>query len=83
MSEIESQLKKENEIIKHIFDFNGDKTQIDIIKEIFINFIKNSENSLRFFLFFLNDYAIARPQLTHVSRELVYCIFICFPDNID
>ena len=44
MIEIELKLKKENEMIKELFNFNGCKEQLTKIKELFTNNIKNSKN---------------------------------------
>ena len=64
----ESRLKEETEKIKEIFNFNGDETQLQHIKEVFIYIIQNDFKS--------------RPKYQNISRELVNCLCSCFPKKI-
>ena len=48
MSDIESKIKEENENIKGLFNFNGDQSQLEHLKEVFSNYIK-SKNDQKYF----------------------------------
>ena len=83
MSEIESKLKEEGGIIKEVLNFNGDESQLKHIKEIFTNYVKNSKNDLHYFPRFIDYYSLCRPNQQDFSRELVGCLYSCFPERID
>ena len=78
MSEIESKLKEENEIIKEFFDFNGDQKQLSHIKD----YIKNSKNGPIYFIRLFDYYSKIRSHQTDVSKELVEYAYSCFPEQI-
>ena len=83
MCEIDFKLKAENENNKELFNFNGAETQIKRIKEIFTNSIQNSKNNCAInFIHFLNFYSLCRPHQQRVSKELVECVYSCFPEQI-
>ena len=44
MSDIESKIKEENENIKGLFNFNGDQSQLEHLKEVFSNYIKSKND---------------------------------------
>ena len=76
MSEIESKIQEENEIIKKLFNFNGDDAQLKHIKEIFPDFIKNSKNGPKYFISFFDIYSMRRPRQRSVSRELLFIMHV-------
>ena len=78
MSDFESQLKKENENIKRLFNYNGDETQLKLLTEYF----NNSKNGPNFLIGFLENFSKRRPHQTDVSKELVKCVYSCFPEQI-
>ena len=79
MSEIESSLNEENLFLKELFNFNRDKAQLAHLKD----FIRNSKNDSTYFIDLLEIYSECRPNQQSVSRELVDCIYSCFPDQIN
>ena len=79
MNDFKSKLKEENENVKELFNFNGDEAQLTHIKEI----IKHSSNGSNYFLKFLEHYSLCRPHQHSVSRELVECLYSCFPEQIN
>ena len=80
MIEIESRMKEENENNKELFNFQGDEAQL---KELYTNYIKNSRNGLNYFIQFLEHYYKCRTNQNHISKELVECIYYCFPEQIN
>ena len=83
MSEINSKLKEENENTKEIFDFNGDKSKLNHLKELFTDLVKNSENGPDYFVDFLVYYSKCRPYQHTVSKILIECVYSCFPEQIN
>ena len=83
MSDFESKLKEENELIKELFNFNGDETRHQHLKEILTNYIRNSNNGSNFFIAFIDFYSKCRPRQQHVFRELVECACSCFQEQIN
>ena len=83
MSNIELKLKEENEILKELFNLNEDESKLKHLKEIFPNFVRNSKKSPRFLIEFLEFYSKCRPNQIGISRELVNCVYSCFPEQID
>ena len=83
MSDLESKIKEENEHIKELFNFNGDETQLKSLKELFTKFILNSNNGPNYFLKLLEHYSLCRPHEHHISRELIECVYSCFPEQIN
>ena len=83
MNDIVSKLREENEVIKELFDFNGCTTQIKHLKEVFTNFINNSNNCSYYFLQLLEYYSKFRPHQHNISKELTECIYSCFPEQIN
>ena len=79
MCNFESKLKEENEFYKELFNFNGGEKQLKLIKED----INDSKNDPKYFIELLNFYSKRRPPQQHISRELVECIYSCFPEQID
>ena len=72
-----------NEIeLKKIFDFNGDEANHKDLKEIFASFIKSSKNDSKFFIKLLDYYSKCRPHHQNFSKELVECVYFCFPEQI-
>ena len=82
LSEIESNLREENECIKELFNFNGSQSQLQHVKELFSNFIKNSKNDSKCFIELLKHYSQYRPHQHDVSKELVECVYSSFPKQI-
>ena len=78
MSGFELKLKEENENIKGLF--NSDR---DEIKEIFPIFIRNSKNDSKYFINLMQQFSTCRPHKHHVSRELIECVYSCFPEQIN
>ena len=76
-------LKEENVIIKELFNFNGGETKLKHLKKSFINFIKISKSEPNFFVNLLYSYSKCRPNQQYVSRELVECIYFCFPEKMN
>ena len=83
MSEVEVKLKEQNEIYKELYNYNGGEDQLKHLKEVFTNFIKNSNNESYVFISLLDFYSKCRPWQHRVSKELVECIYSCFPEQID
>ena len=85
MSDIESKLKEENEFIKELFNSNGDEAQLQHLKEVIQNFIKQSKqtNFSNYLIGLLNFYSACRPHQQHFTKELVECIYSCFPEQIN
>ena len=79
MSGIDSKLKEEKEIITKLFNFSGNKKQFKELKEIFYNFIKQSKNGSTYFIKLLDQYSFCRPNQLYFIKELVKCIYSCFP----
>ena len=83
MSDVDTKIKEGNEHIKELFLFNGDNTQLKHIKELFLNYIRKSDNGPRFFILFLEHYSLSRPNQHHVSKELIECIYSYFQEQIN
>ena len=81
MSEIEPKLKEENEFIKELLKFNDNEKQLR--KGVFIHFIETSKKDSKYFVDLLDFYSKCRPHQQRVSRDLVECVYICFPDQIN
>ena len=79
MSENESKLKEENEFIKELLNFNGGETRLKHLKEM----ITNNQNGPNYFISFLDHYSKCRPNQHHVSKELIKCVYSCFPEQIN
>ena len=79
MSEIDSKLKEENEFYKELFNFNGSETQLKHLKEM----IKNPENGPNYYIDLLDHYSKCRPNQHNISKELVECVYSCFPEQIN
>ena len=79
MSEIELKLKEENEMIKDIFNFNVCETQVKHIKAS----ITESNNGPHYQILLLDHYSKCRPRHQHICRELVECVYSCFPEQIN
>ena len=83
MDNFELKLKEEDEIIKELFNFSGNETLLQHLKEVFTNLIKNSKNGLNYFILLLNFYSKCRPYQHKVSKQLVECIYSCFTEQIN
>ena len=83
MSDIESKLNQENEFLKELFNSDSNKSKLNHLKELFTDFVKNSENGPNYFVHFLDHYSKYRPHQHDVSKELVECIYSCFPEQIN
>ena len=83
MSSFESKLKKENEIMKELFNFNGDKTELEHLKKVFTNFISSTDNGPKYFIKLLDLYSVCRPHQHFILIQLIDCIFTCFSDQSD
>ena len=83
MSEIESKLKERNDLIIELFNFKGDDSKHKHIKELFINFIKNSENCPIFFIDLLNFYSECQPLRQQICKEPNECVYSHFPQQLD
>ena len=83
MSETESKLKEENELIKKLFNFIGGEVQLKYLKDVFASFIKNSKNGLNYFIDLLDYYSRCRPHQHNVSKELIECVYSSFPEQIN
>ena len=73
MNEIETKLKKENEINKELFNFNGDELQLNDIKQMMMN----SQNDPDYYIKLFDHYSFCRPNQQHISKELGECIYSC------
>ena len=72
-----------NQVIKELFNFNGDETQLQHLKQIFTNYLRaNLKNGPKYFINLLKYYSEWRPRQQHVSKELVQCVFDSFPPEI-
>ena len=69
MSDLESKMKEANECHKELFNFNGDETQLEHIKELFTNDIRNSKNRPKYFIDLLDFYSKRRPHQHNVSKN--------------
>ena len=78
MSRIESKLIEENENNKELFNFNGNEAQLKHLKELFTNYIRDSNNDSRYFIDFLDHYSTCRKNNHHVTKELVECVYSSF-----
>ena len=83
MSSLVSSIKKESKNITEIFNFDGNKDQLKHIKDVFTNMIKNSKNEPKYYITFLERYSKCRVKQHDVSRELVECVYSCFPEQIN
>ena len=83
MNDIESQLKEENENIKALFNYKGGESQLKHLKELFASSIQNSKNCSKYFINLLDHYSKCRPNHQHLSKELVECVYSCFPEQIN
>ena len=87
MSNFESKLKeaseKELKHFKELFNFDGSEAQLQHLKELFTNFMRNSMFHPSYFINFLNFYSKCRPNQHHICRELVKCVYSCFPEQIN
>ena len=78
MSDIKSKLKKENEFIKQLFNINGGETQF---KDLFTRYITNTKKGPKYLIKLLDFYSKCRPHQQNVSKELIECIYSCFPEK--
>ena len=62
--------------------FNGDKAQLKHLKEFFITFIIHSKQGPNYFIGLL-EYSKCRPHQQDISKELVECLYFCFPEQIN
>ena len=70
-----SKFKEENEVIKELFNFNGDETQFKRLQEDFSNFIKNSQNDLRYFIDLL-DFTLYVDQINGMFPKNLLIAFV-------
>ena len=78
-----SKLKEENEFLKELFNYNYNETPLEHLKEILSNLIKNSKNDSKYFFDLLEFYSLCRPYQQRVTRELIECVYSCFPEQLD
>ena len=83
MTHNESKLQKENKFITELININGDEKQLQHFKEVFTDFIINSQNVPKYFVDLLDHYSFCRPHQRHVSKELMGCVYSCFPEKIN
>ena len=81
MSNVLLKIKEENEFIKKLFDFNGVETHYQHPKTYFLSLIQNSKNDPKYFVDLLKHYSKCRPHQQLVSKELVGCVYSCFPEQ--
>ena len=62
--------------------FNGDKAQLKHLKEFFRTFIIHSKQGPNYFIGLL-EYSKCRPHQQDISKELVECLYFCFPEQIN
>ena len=79
MSEIETKPKEENDFNKELFNLNLDKVSLTHIKEM----IKMSKNGPKYFIDLFDHYSKCRPHQHNVCKELVDCVYSCFPEQIN
>ena len=81
MCEFESIIKEDNEIIKQLFNFSGCEVELKHLKELFTNNISNSKNGSNYFIDLLELYSKSRPHQQCVPKELIECVYSCFPEQ--
>ena len=75
----ESKLREESEYIKELFGFKDNETKIKNIKEM----IKKSKNSPYYFINLIDVFSKYRQHSHSLSKELIDCVFSCFPEQIN
>ena len=75
--------KQGKNMIKMLFNFNGDEGQLETFCQEFINYIKDSQNDIFYFIDLLKHYSFCRPNHHYVSEKLVNSIVSCFPTRIE
>ena len=83
MNCVESKLKEVNEATKELFNFNGTNTQLQHLKDLFTNELRNGEINPNYFIDFISHYSICRPNQFRISRELIECVYSCFPEKVN
>ena len=84
MNDIEKTLKEENENNKELFNLNGNEAQLKHIKEVFLKSVQRGSNYYYYyFIQLLEHYSQCRPRQHYISKELVECIYSCFPEQIN
>ena len=73
-------LEQENTVVKELFNFTGDQSQLSGILDSFSNLIKQI-NDLRHSLILLNHYCKTRPYQRKFARQFMDCIYNSFPDS--
>ena len=81
MCEFESIIKEDDEIIKQLFNFSGCEVELKHLKELFTNNISNSKNGSNYFIDLLELYSKSRPHQQCVPKELIECVYSCFPEQ--
>ena len=79
---IETKLKEEYETIKELFNFNRDEIQFKHLKDNYTNLIRDTKNGSKYFIALLEYFSRWRPHQHNVSKELVKCVYSCFPKQI-
>ena len=69
------------EFLKDLFNFHGDETQLQYIKELFTNYLRNSKNAAKHIISLLGYFSRCRPPQPRASKELVEYVYSCFPEQ--
>ena len=79
-----SDIERENEFIKTLFNFSHfqEKSYANRINKI-LSFIQNSKNEPNYFIQLIEYYSLCRSQYPGISKLFVKCIFLCFPETTE
>ena len=84
VKELLSDIERENEFIKTLFNFTTlqEKNYSDRITKI-VSFLQNSKNGPNYFIQLIDYYSLCRPQHSDLSKLFIKCIFFCFLETTE
>ena len=79
-----SDIEKDNEFIKNLFNFSQfqERNYINLILQI-SSFIQNSKNGPNYFIKLIDYYSLCRPTFPNFSKLFVNCVFSCLPETTE
>ena len=83
MSEIELKFKEENKFINELFGLHEDGSCLKNLNENFVHILNNSKSDPKYFIGLLNYFSKCRPTQQHITKELIECVYSCFPLQIN